>query len=218
MLQACPPARAWRHSCCHGEPPQIMLSDPVFYIRGSLFARLGAKHRDFYTKWKNNMKWFAMHRRFFIAIFCAILLNQFKSYFNAFPRPASLDTMSLTYVDTKEYKLWLQGVNPELSLCSPTAAQRCSAHSNSTLPNPSGWFCRAYTQWRTQWIINTHSEFFGFDVWRFVATINAKKRINVEQFHVSFEIEAQASNTSQTHPWNSEWSVVCHVEMCRRDS
>eukprot|EP00434_Breviolum_minutum_P033361 symbB.v1.2.029519.t2/scaffold3162.1/size62156/3 len=46
----------------------IMLSDPVFYIRGSLFA--------------------------------------------------SLDTMSLTYVDTTEYKLWLQGVDPELSLCT----------------------------------------------------------------------------------------------------
>lgn len=31
---------------------------------------------------------------------------------------ASLDTMSLTYVDVTEYKLWLQGVDPELSLCS----------------------------------------------------------------------------------------------------
>jgi len=31
---------------------------------------------------------------------------------------ASLGTMSLTYVNVTEYKLWLQGVNPELSLCS----------------------------------------------------------------------------------------------------
>ena len=29
----------------------------------------------------------------------------------------SLGTMSLTYVNVTEYKLWLQGVNPELSLC-----------------------------------------------------------------------------------------------------
>ena len=38
MLQACPPAQ---DLSIHNTFVQIMLSDPVFYIRGSLFARLG---------------------------------------------------------------------------------------------------------------------------------------------------------------------------------